>query len=143
MGDDRLEYPYDASSPAASLLDPKLLFNSNISDARRGARFMSCDLIFFFENPMSRPEHTRIQSKYSPPDIRDQYNIKGLISENGYVYIKISKGMYRLKHTDIIAYNHLISNMEPHGYYPVTLTTGLWSHKTRKKQSDYVWMTLK
>ena len=40
--------------------------------------------------------------------------------------------MYGLKQAAIIAYNHLISHMDQHGYYPVTLTTGLWVHKIIK-----------
>ena len=58
MGGDRLECPVDASSPAAPLLESKLLFNSTISDARQGTRFMSCDLKdSFLETPMSRAEY--------------------------------------------------------------------------------------
>ena len=44
VGGDRLEYPEDTLSPVASLLESKILFNSKISDAFRGARFISCDL---------------------------------------------------------------------------------------------------
>ena len=40
--------------------------------------------------------------------------------------------MYGLKHAAIIAYNQLISHMDPHGYYPVPFTTILWKYKTRK-----------
>ena len=74
----------------------------------------------------------RIHLKYFPPDIRDRYDIEGLIAADGYVYIKIIKGMYGLKQADIIAYNQLISHMDPHGYYPVPFTTVIWEHKTRK-----------
>ena len=43
--------------------------------------------------------------------------------------------MYGLKQAAILAYNQLISHMNPHGYYPVPFTTGLWAHKTiRTKQ---------
>ena len=61
----------------------------------------------------------RIHSKYFPPDIRDQYEIEGIIAADGYVYIKIIKGMYGLKQEAIIAYNKLIFHMGPHGYYLV------------------------
>ena len=81
---------------------------------------------------MSRAEYTRIHSKYFPPDIRDQYEIEGLIAADGYVYIKIIKGMYGLKQAAIIAYNHLIYPMEPHGYYLVPFKTGLWAYENRK-----------
>ena len=40
--------------------------------------------------------------------------------------------MYGLNQEAIISYNQLISHMKPHIYYPVTFTTGLWAHKTRK-----------
>ena len=58
---------------------------------------MSCDLKdFFLENPMSRAECMRINSKYFQPDIKARYQIDGLIAADGYVYIKIIKGMYGL-----------------------------------------------
>ena len=134
VGGEILEYPDDSSSPAASILDSKLLFNSTISDARRGARFISYYFkVLFLETPMSRAEYMSIHSKYFSPDIRDRYNIGGLISADGYVYIKIIRRMYELNQADIIAKNNLISHMDPCNYYPVPFTTGLWSHKTRKK----------
>ena len=90
---------------------------------------------------MSRADYIRIHSKYFPPDIRYRYYIEGLIVADGYVYIKIIKGMYGLKQADRIAYNQLVFYMEPHGYYPVPFTTGFWAHKPRNKFA-YVWMTL-
>ena len=124
VGGDRLEYPHDASSPYVYILELKLLLNITISDARRGARFMSCDLKYFFlDAPMSRSEYIRINSKYFTPDIRDCYQIEGLIAADGYVYIKFIKGMYGLKQAAIIAYKQIIPHMEPHGYYPVPFTT--------------------
>ena len=133
MGGGRLEYPDDTLSPAASILDSKLLFNSTISDARRDARFMSCDLKYFFlENPMPREYYMSIHSKYSQPDVRDQYHIEVLVAADGYVYIKTINGMYGLKQAAIITYSQLISHTEPHGYYTVPFKNGLWAHKTRK-----------
>ena len=40
---------------------------------------------------MSRADYMRIHSKYFPPDIRDRYEIEGLIAADGYVYIKLSR----------------------------------------------------
>ena len=93
---------------------------------------MFCELNSFLETPTSRAEFMRINSKYSPPDIRDQYEIEGLIAADGYVYIKIIKGTYGIKQVAIISYNQLISHMDPHSYYPVPFTAGLWAHKTIK-----------
>ena len=83
----------------------------------------------------------RIHSKYLPPDIRDRYEIEGLVSADGYVNIKIIKGVYGLKQEAIIAYNQLVSHMDPQGYYPVPFKTGLWAHKTIKTFA-YVLVTL-
>ena len=52
-GGDKLNYDGDAGAPAASLLETKLMINSVISDAKHGAKFMSCDLKdFFLATPM-------------------------------------------------------------------------------------------
>ena len=48
VGGDKLEYEFDSGSPAASLLETKLLLNSVISDAKKRARFMSLDIQDFF-----------------------------------------------------------------------------------------------
>jgi len=74
------------------------MLNSVISDATKGARFMSLDLKdFFLATPMARPEYMRIHSKHFPQDITDIYNIANLIEEDDYVYVKIKKGIYGLK----------------------------------------------
>ena len=44
VGGYKLYCPYDAGSPAASLLETKLILNSKISDVNKGARFLSADL---------------------------------------------------------------------------------------------------
>ena len=87
---------------------------------------MSCELKdFSLETLMSRAEYIRIYSKYFSLDIRYRYYIEGLMAADGYVYIKIIKGTYSLNQSSIIAYNQLISHMEPHSYYPVPFTTGI------------------
>ena len=53
---------------------------------------------------------------------------------DGYVYIKIIKGIYGLNQETIIAYNQIISHMDLHIYYPVPFKTGLWANKTRKTE---------
>ena len=75
---------------------------------------------------MSIAQYMIINSKYFPPDIRELYQIDGLIAEDRYVYKKVIKGMYGLKKAYIIAYNQFISHMYPHCYYPTPFTTGIW-----------------
>ena len=67
VGGDKLEYDNDSGSPAASLLETKMLLNSVISDAKHGAQFLSCDLKdFFLATPMARPEYMKINWKHIP-----------------------------------------------------------------------------
>ena len=132
VGGDRLSYPDDAGAPATNLLETKVLLNSVISDARKGARFMSADVKdFFLNSPMQRPEYMKVHYKHIPADIRQRYNLDKKVTASGHIYIKIKKGMYGLKQAAILAYQHLKSTLEPYGYYPVTGTVGLWAHKTR------------
>ena len=133
VGGDKLECEYDAGSPAASLSETKLILNSTISNAHKGARFLSADLKdHFLASPMEETEYMRIHSRYFLDDIRKQYNIEELINEDGYVYVMIKKGMYGLKQqAAILAYKHLVTLLAPHGYHPCPNTTGLWQHDTR------------
>ena len=53
VGGDRLSYDNDAGSPAANLLETKVMINSVISDAKAGARFMTADIKdYFLATPM-------------------------------------------------------------------------------------------
>ena len=88
VGGDKLDYPYDASSPVTNLIDAKLLLNSTISDAHKGARFMSADLKDFFLNtPMERAEYMKIQYKYFPEAIHKAYQLYNLVTPQGWIYI--------------------------------------------------------
>ena len=100
VGGDRLSYSNNKGSPAASLLKTKILLNSTISDADKGARFMSLDLKdFFLATPMPNPEFMKVPFKYFPQDIVDKYKLSTKL-HNDYIYIKIKKGMYGLKQAD-------------------------------------------
>ena len=92
---------------------------------------MSADLKdHFLASPMNRPEYMKIPYKYFPDDIIKKYNLQNKVS-NGYIYIKIKKGMYGLKQAALLAYNKLVQHLAPHGYRPVPHSLGLWTHDTR------------
>ena len=76
VGGDRLTYNSDSGSPAANLLKTKLLINSTISDASRGARFVSADLKdFFLATPMEGDKFMKVKYKHFPDDIHKRYNL--------------------------------------------------------------------
>ena len=108
VGGDKLPYESESGSPAANLQDTKVLLNSVISKASKGARFMICDLKYFFlATPMESPEYMKIPYKYFPEDICKKYNLDTLVHADGYIYCKINKGMYGLKQTAVDTYNKL------------------------------------
>ena len=133
VGGDRLPYANDAGSPSATLLEAKLMINSTISDADKGARFFAMDLKdFFLATPMDGPEYMRLHSKYFFDDIQSKYDIDSKLASNGYIYIRINKGIYGLKQAAVLAYNQLVMNLAKNGNSPCPSTTGIWKHKTCK-----------
>ena len=67
IGGEKIKYDKERASPAANLLDTKLLLNSTILDAHKGARFMSLDIKDCFlmtPLPVCEQEYMRIHSKY-------------------------------------------------------------------------------
>ena len=115
VGGDKLSYSSDTGSPAASLLKTKILLNSTISDAHKGARFMCMDLKdFFLATPMPHPEFMKVPYKYFPQDIISKYKLQNLV-HNDYIYVKIKKGMYGIKQAVVLAYENLIKNLAPFG----------------------------
>ena len=130
VGGDRLPYEHDSSSPAASLLDAKILINSVISTP--GSRFISADIKdYFLCSDMDEFEYIKIPYRWIPEEIRKQYKLADLVEPDGTVYCEVRKGMYGLKQAARLAFDQLIKKLEPHGYYPVRESPGLWKHTTR------------
>ena len=74
----------------------------------------------------------RIPLKIIPQEIIDTYDLKALVDEQGWIYMRTEKGMYGLKQAGIIANQELVKHMAPFGYHPVKHTPGLLVHNTRK-----------
>ena len=132
IGGDKLIFLGDTGSPAADLLETKLMANSIISDAHKGARCLNLDIKdFFLQSFLPRPEYMRIHSRYFSKRFRKLYNIDVKIAPDGYVYCIILRGMYGLKQAAILAYRQLVSHLRKYGYKPCEGTTGLWCHESR------------
>ena len=133
VGGDKLDYDFDSTSPAASLVETKLLLNSVISDSARGARFMTIDIKdFFLQTHMKEPEFMKIHSKYFDDSLRKKYNLNNLISTDNYVYCQIDKGMYGLKQAARLAHDDLVLHLAKYGYHPDKICPNIWTHKQRK-----------
>ena len=77
-------------------------------------------------------EYMRVPFRHFPADIVRRYNLTNIVTKNGYIFIKIKKGMYGLKQAAVLAYNEFVKKLTPFGYFPIDTTNGLWVHKTRK-----------
>ena len=52
-------------------------------------------------------------------------------SHNGYIYARVTKGIYGLPQAGRVAHDALVKHVEPYGYCPSSKTTGLWTHKNQ------------
>eukprot|EP00957_Ditylum_brightwellii_P013416 1013179-Ditylum_brightwellii.AAC.1 len=130
VGGERIDYPWDVSTPTANLVTSKLLMNSTISTP--GAKFMTVDRKNFYLNTLiDRYEYMPIAYNLLPKEIIEKYDLEELKTEDGWVYIKIQKGMYGLSQVDILANKLLTQRLHDFGYFPCTYTPGLWRHMWR------------
>jgi hypothetical protein len=95
IGGDRLNVPGDCGTPTVDMVMVKLHLNSVIST--KGACYCTIDLKdFYLITPMTRPEYMRMKIKNLPEEFVNLYNLTDKASSDGFVYIKIQKGMYGL-----------------------------------------------
>ena len=103
-----------------------ILWNSVIS--MPGAKHFTLDISnFYLGMPMERPEYMRMPIKLIPDEIIQEYNLLSLVTD-GWVYIKIVKGMYGLPQAGKLTNDLLKKRLAMWGYHPVKITPGLWRH---------------
>eukprot|EP00804_Cyclotella_cryptica_P001906 CCRYP_007349-RB/>CCRYP_007349-RB protein AED:0.31 eAED:0.31 QI:0/-1/0/1/-1/1/1/0/639 len=101
VGGNRINLPGDCGMPTADMIMVKILLNSVISTVN--ARFMAIDIKDFYLNtPMERPEYMRLKLADIPAAIIELYHLRD-IARDGYVFVRIQKGMYGLPQAGIIA----------------------------------------
>ena len=73
-GGDRLDFPYDVSSPAVYMTNVKLHINITISDAHKGARYLGIDITnFYLGTDMPYHQYMRIHLSKIPQEIKNEY----------------------------------------------------------------------
>ena len=63
----------------------------------------------------------------NPHEIIDTYDLKALVDDQGWIYMRTENGMFGLKQARIIDNQELLKHMAPFGYHPVKQTPGLFS----------------
>ena len=86
---------------------------------------------FYLNTPTKRKEYVRMELKSFPEDVIKHYNLRELATDDGKLYVEISKGMYGLPQAGIIAQELLEDRLGKHGYDQSKYTPGLWTHKWR------------
>ena len=133
MGGNLINYPDDVGTPTANLLLIKIFLNSVIST--KGARFANADIAnFYLMTPLSRPEYAKIKLSDIPEEVIKAYNLNEKATPDGWVYIKVIRGMYGLPQAGSLGHDLLESRLNKEGYYQSKIASGLWKHKTRPIQ---------
>ena len=129
IGGNRIAYPGDCGTKTGSLETVKLIINSVLS--RPSAKFACYDISnFYLGTPLDRPEYVRIKLSDIPQEFIDEYELE-TYARDGWIYFKISKGIYGLKQSGKLANDLLTERLNKHGYYQCATTPGLWRHKWR------------
>ena len=118
------DYPWDKAVHTSDLTTDKILFNSIISTP--GVTFHGGDLKNFYLNmPMDHPEYMRLKFDLIPEEIMEKYKLREY-KEAGWVYVRISLGIYGLPQAGILGNKLLAKCLAKAGYYQCQYTPGLW-----------------
>ena len=93
---------------------------------------MTLDIKYFYLNtPMERFEYMRLKLTDLPADVIKHYDLNAKVTTDGYVYVEIRRGMYRLLQVGLIAQQLLEESLNKEGYSQSERAPGLWTHKWR------------
>jgi hypothetical protein len=127
LGSNCITYPGDCGTPTINMVMVKIHLNSVIST--KGARYCTIDLKDFYINtPMARPEFMPMKLAELPEEFTRIYKLHDLANANGFVSIKIQKGMHGLPQAGILTQELLEQRLNKHGYHQSPITPGLWRH---------------
>ena len=86
---------------------------------------------FYLNTPMERYEYMRLKLTDIPEEIIVEYNLREIVTNDGFVYCEIRKGMYGLPQAGLIAQQLLEERLAKQGYHQSKIVPGLWTHETR------------
>ena len=89
---------------------------------------------FYLMTPLKHPEYIRVKINDLPTEIINEYKLHNKVTNKGFVYIKVTKGMYSLPQAGLLSNELLEKRLNKHGYYQSKLVPGLWRHNTRPIQ---------
>ena len=130
FGGDQINYTGEVATPTAGMMVAKIIFNGVVST--KGARFMTMDISnFYLDTPLKPPEYLRIKLSDIPLEIVQEYKLKDIATQDGYVYVEATEGIYGLPQAGLLANKLLEKRLNKHGYFQSKFVPGLWTHKWR------------
>jgi hypothetical protein len=129
-GGNRINYPDDCGTPTADMTHFKILINSILSTPKTKCIMMDIK-DFYLRTPITRPEYMQIKITDILDEIIQQYNLMSLVTQDGYVYCKITRGMYSLPQSGIIVQELLKKRLAEYGYHKGKIINSFWKHNTR------------
>eukprot|EP00804_Cyclotella_cryptica_P007134 CCRYP_020036-RA/>CCRYP_020036-RA protein AED:0.40 eAED:0.41 QI:0/0/0/1/0/0/3/0/479 len=121
VGGNCINFPGDCGTPTADMITVKILLNSIIS---------TVNAKFYLNTPMERPEYMRLKLSDIPSNIIELYHHRD-IAHDGYVFVRIQKGMNGLPQAGIIAQKLLEQRLQANGYHQSKINPGFWTHNWR------------
>ena len=129
VGGNLIDYPFELTTRTANMVSSKILWNSIIST--KDACFSGSDIKnMYLKTPLDRFKYMKMPITLIHANIIEHYNLNEKVL-NGYVYMKIRKGMCGLPQAGILANKLLKKRLVHHGYFEQPQTPGLWKHGTR------------
>ena len=130
IGGDRVKYPGQVTTWTADLITVKLHLNSIVSTPN--GKFPDINISnFYLDTPLDWLLYAHIAVKYVPQQFIDEYNLASIITE-GYLHLKVVKGMYGLAQAGILANKLLKTWLASHRYIECTHMPGLWKNVSRQ-----------
>ena len=116
VGGNLIDYPGYFSTTTSDLTTMKFHVNSANSDVK--LRYMCMNVKYFYlNNMMNGAEYIMIQISMIPQEFVDKFNLQEKL-HNGYIYARVTKGMYGLPQAGRIAHDSLVKHLETYGYHP-------------------------
>ena len=72
---------------------------------------------FYLNTPLKRKEYIKLKLTDIPQEVIQEYNLKGMSTKDGSVYMEVSKGMYGLPQAGFLAQELLQERLAEHGYH--------------------------
>jgi hypothetical protein len=86
---------------------------------------------FYLQTSMRSWECMGLKITDIPDKVIKHYNLKSLVTQEVYIYSEITKGMYGLPQSGIIAQELPEKRLAEYGYHQSKIINSLWKHKTR------------